>query len=52
MTLYDLLYNQRWRFHSINNNAKLEELTVHSYDTKLKEKWDTYSIKDIILIDL
>ncbi|CAG8697160.1 6238_t:CDS:2 [Funneliformis caledonium] len=39
------------RFCSIDN-TRLEELTVYSYDIRLKEKRNTYSIKDIILIDL
>ncbi|CAG8540561.1 2888_t:CDS:2, partial [Funneliformis mosseae] len=33
-------------------DAELEELIVYSYDIRLKEKCNTYSIKDVVLIDL
>ncbi|CAG8683151.1 9145_t:CDS:2, partial [Funneliformis mosseae] len=36
----------------IDDSTKLEELTVHCYDTRLKEKWDAHSMKDVVLIDL
>ncbi|CAG8564463.1 2869_t:CDS:2 [Funneliformis caledonium] len=36
----------------ITTYTKLEELTIHSYDTRLKEKWDACSMKDVVLIDL
>ncbi|CAG8725048.1 13392_t:CDS:1, partial [Funneliformis mosseae] len=39
-------------FCSVNNSTKLEELTVYSYDTRLKEKQDARLMKDIVLIDL
>ncbi|CAG8484954.1 14419_t:CDS:2 [Funneliformis mosseae] len=52
ITLLGLSHNQRWGFHSIDNNTKLEELTVYSYDTRLKEKRDAHSMKDVVLIDL
>jgi hypothetical protein len=38
MTLYGLSYNQRWGFRRAVDDTKLEELTVHSYDSRLKEK--------------
>ncbi|CAG8609211.1 2599_t:CDS:2 [Funneliformis caledonium] len=40
------------RFRSVDDSTKLEELTVHSYNTRLKEKWDARSMKDVVLIDL
>ncbi|CAG8501054.1 13604_t:CDS:2 [Funneliformis mosseae] len=52
MTLLDLSHNQRWGFCSVNNSTKLEELTIHSYDTRLKEKWDAHLMKDVVFIDL
>ncbi|CAG8740325.1 16827_t:CDS:1, partial [Funneliformis mosseae] len=50
--LLGLSHNQHWRFRSVNDSTKLEKLTVYSYDTKLKEKQDAYSMKDVVLIDL
>ncbi|CAG8492024.1 9441_t:CDS:2 [Funneliformis caledonium] len=52
MTLLSLSHNQRWGFCSVDDSTKLEELTAHSYDTRLKEKWDARSMKDVVLIDL
>ncbi|CAG8525954.1 10830_t:CDS:1 [Acaulospora morrowiae] len=52
MELYDLSYNQRWGFYAIDDNTRLEELIVHSYDIRLQEKCHIRSMKDIILIDL
>ncbi|CAG8621852.1 442_t:CDS:2 [Funneliformis caledonium] len=52
MTLLSLSHNQRWGFRSVDDSTKLEELTVHSYDTRLKEKWDARSMKNVVLIDL
>lgn len=39
-------------FRTVDENTRLEELTVHSYDTRLKEKRSTRSMKDVILVDL
>ncbi|RIB26015.1 hypothetical protein C2G38_2065994 [Gigaspora rosea] len=50
MRFYGLSHNRHWGFHIVNNNTRLEELTVHSYDVRLKEK--SRSMKDTILIDL
>jgi hypothetical protein len=36
----------------VDDKTKLEELTVHSYDIRLKEKRIVRSIKDVILVDL
>ena len=36
----------------MDNDTILEELTTHDYDTRLKEKRSTCSMKDTILIDL
>ncbi len=36
----------------IDDNTKLEELTTHSYDIRLKEKRNARSMKDAILVDL
>ncbi len=36
----------------MNDEIKLEELTVYSYDIYLKEKRNTRLIKDVILVDL
>ncbi|CAG8684335.1 10919_t:CDS:1 [Acaulospora morrowiae] len=52
MELYGLSHNQRWGFRAIDDNTRLEELTVHSYDIRLQEKRRTRSMKDVILIDL
>ncbi|CAG8693988.1 5710_t:CDS:2, partial [Gigaspora rosea] len=52
MTLYSLTHNQRWGFRTVDDNTRLEELTVHSYDVRLKEKRHIRSIKDVVLIDL
>ena len=52
MTLYGLSYNQRWGFRRVVDDTKLEELTVHSYDSRLKEKRNVRSMKDVILVDL
>ena len=52
MILYGLSHNQRWGFYEVDDDIKLEELTVHSYDIRLKEKCIIRSIKDVILVDL
>ncbi|RIB01256.1 hypothetical protein C2G38_2256270, partial [Gigaspora rosea] len=52
MTLYGLSHNQRWGFRTVDDEQKLEELNVHNYDTRLKEKRHIRSIKDVILVDL
>ncbi|CAG8756137.1 5042_t:CDS:1, partial [Funneliformis caledonium] len=52
MALYGLSHNQRWGFRIIDDNTKLEELTIHSYDIRLKEKRNARSMKDAILVDL
>ena len=52
MMLFGLSHNQRWGFRSVDDSTKLEELTVHSYDSRLKEKRDARSIKDVVLVDL
>ncbi|RIB25161.1 hypothetical protein C2G38_2031283 [Gigaspora rosea] len=52
MTLYSFSHNQRWGFRVVDSNKKLEELTIHNYDTRLKEKQSTRSIKNTVLIDL
>ena len=52
MSTYSLSHNQRWGFHLVSNKTKLEELTVHSYDVRLKEKRNTRSLKDAVLVDL
>ena len=52
MALYGLSHNQRWGFRMIDDNTKLEELTIHSYDIRLKEKRNARSMKDAILVDL
>ncbi len=36
----------------VDNKMKLEELTVHSYNIRLKEKRIVRSMKDVILVDL
>jgi len=36
----------------VDDDTRLEKLTVHSYDVRLKEKWNVHSMKNIILIDL
>ncbi|CAG8439379.1 12077_t:CDS:2 [Funneliformis mosseae] len=46
------IHNPRLGFCSVDNSTKLEELIVHSYDTKLKEKQDVRLMKDVVLIDL
>ncbi len=52
ITLYGLSHNRHWRFRIVDDDTKLEELTVHNYDTRLKEKCIIHSMKDVILIDL
>ncbi|CAG8768057.1 9308_t:CDS:1, partial [Gigaspora rosea] len=52
MTLYGLSHNQRWGFRAVDDEQKLEELNVHNYDTRLKEKRHIRSMKDVILVDL
>ncbi|RIB28607.1 hypothetical protein C2G38_2157441 [Gigaspora rosea] len=52
MSAYSLSHNRRWGFRFVTDEKKLEELTVHSYDVRLKEKRSTRSIKDAILVDL
>ncbi|CAJ0858326.1 2979_t:CDS:2 [Entrophospora sp. SA101] len=52
MSTYSLSHNQRWGFHLVSDKTKLEELTVHSYDVRLKEKRNTRSLKDAVLVDL
>ncbi|CAG8613916.1 15730_t:CDS:2 [Funneliformis mosseae] len=47
ISLYSFSHNQRWEFHSVDDKTKLEELTVYSYDTRLKEKRNARSIKDV-----
>ncbi|RIB13059.1 hypothetical protein C2G38_2198933 [Gigaspora rosea] len=44
------IHNPGFRF--VTDDKKLEELTVHSYNVRLKEKRSTRSIKDAILVDL
>ncbi|CAG8818780.1 14422_t:CDS:2, partial [Gigaspora rosea] len=39
-------------FRTVNDDTRLEELTVHSYDIRLKEKRYVCSMKDIVLVDL
>src|SRR6266542_4129268 len=38
MIPFSYSHNQRWGFHVVDNETRLEELTVHSYDVRLKEK--------------
>src|SRR6266542_3402043 len=52
MSIYSISHNRRWGFHFVDDKTKLKELTVHSYDIRLKEKRNTRSIKDTILMDL
>ncbi|CAJ0837503.1 11932_t:CDS:2 [Entrophospora sp. SA101] len=52
MSTYSLSHNQHWGFHLVSDKTKLEELTVHSYDVRLKEKRNTRSLKDAVLVDL
>ncbi|RIB00484.1 hypothetical protein C2G38_2303812 [Gigaspora rosea] len=52
MMFYGLSHNQRWEFRTIDNNTRLEELTLHSYDIRLKEKRHVHSMKDVVLVDL
>ncbi|RIB23623.1 hypothetical protein C2G38_2170703 [Gigaspora rosea] len=52
MTLYGLSHNKRWGFRAVDDEQKLEELNVHNYDTRLKEKHHIRSMKDVILVDL
>ncbi|CAG8732722.1 12115_t:CDS:1 [Funneliformis mosseae] len=52
MILYGLLHNQRWGFREVDDDTKLEELIVHSYDIRLKEKRIIHFMKDVILVDL
>ncbi|RIB23906.1 hypothetical protein C2G38_2032339 [Gigaspora rosea] len=39
-------------FHVVDDDTRMEERTVHSYDIRLKEKRNSRSMKDVILIDL
>ncbi|RIB07817.1 hypothetical protein C2G38_2213291 [Gigaspora rosea] len=50
--LYSCSYNQYWGFRTVNDNAWLDELTMHSYNIRLKKKCSVHSIKDIVLVDL
>ncbi|RIB15363.1 hypothetical protein C2G38_2319654 [Gigaspora rosea] len=52
MPVYSLSHNRRWGFRSVDDETKLEELTVHSYDVRLKEKRSSRSLKDTVLVDL
>ena len=52
MSTYSIPHNRRWGFRFVDDKTKLEELTVHSYDVRLKEKRSTRSIKDTVLVDL
>ncbi|CAG8590529.1 16100_t:CDS:2 [Acaulospora morrowiae] len=44
------IHNLAFRF--VDDETKLEELTVHSYDVRLKEKRSTRSLKDAVLVNL
>ncbi|CAG8735488.1 16199_t:CDS:1, partial [Gigaspora rosea] len=50
--VYSLFHNRRWGFRSVDDETRLEELTVHSYDIRLKEKKSSRSLKDTVLVDL
>ncbi len=52
MSTYLIFYNQYWGFHFVNDKTKLKELTVYSYDIRLKEKRNTRSMKNIIFVNL
>ena len=52
MSTYSISHNRRWGFRFVDDKTKLEELTVHSYDVRLKEKRNTRSIKDTVLVNL
>jgi len=52
MMSYGLSHNQRWGLRTTDDDTRLEELTVHSYDIRLKEKRNTRAMKDVILVDL
>lgn len=52
ITLYGLSHNRRWGFRTVDDDTRMEELTVHSYDTRLKEKRNIRSMKDVVLVDL
>ncbi|RIB18718.1 hypothetical protein C2G38_2183813 [Gigaspora rosea] len=52
MRLYGLSHNCHWGFHMVDDDTRLEELTVHSYDIRLKEKRSSRSMKDTIFINL
>ena len=52
MMLYGLSHNRRWGFRVINDDTRMEELTIYSYDIRLKEKRHVCSMKDVILVDL
>ncbi|RIB10066.1 hypothetical protein C2G38_2207130 [Gigaspora rosea] len=52
MNLYSLSHNQRWGFRVVDDDTRLEELTVHSYDVRLKEKRSSRSMKETILVNL
>ena len=52
MSAYSQPHNQRWGFRIVDDETKLEELAVHSYDVRLKEKRITRSMKDVVLVDL
>ncbi|RHZ52392.1 hypothetical protein Glove_461g14 [Diversispora epigaea] len=49
MAFYSISHNQRWNFRIVNDDTKIEELTVHNYDVRLKEKHNIRSIKDTII---
>jgi hypothetical protein len=52
MALFSWSHNQRWGFRPAIDDSRLEELILHSYDVRLKEKRDARSMKDVILVDL
>src|ERR1044072_6380687 len=52
ISLCGLSHNRRWEFHKVDDDTRLEELTVHSYDVRLNKKRNVRSMKDVILIDL
>ncbi len=52
MKFYSFSYNRRWGIHMVDDDTRLKELTVHSYDVRLKEKRNARLIKDVIFINL
>ena len=52
MKFFGFSHNRRWGFRVVDDDTRMEELTTHNYDTRLKEKRSTRSMKDTILIDL